>query len=255
LRYTTDGGEPGPDTGLSGDLVSLSGDVELKAVALRSGWNPSPVRVGTYVLGSLPTEPVPGDNGTVNDTRPQLHWTPIQDAAEYRVALTDDTGTVVEEALVGDASFTPSVSLTDGESYSWRVKAVDADGLETEWSDTWHVTVDVTAEIEFDNRIDDGFGVALAASEDTVGLGTSVALTASADRAPDSVTWYVDGSARHTWQDQTSVAFTPPLAGVYAVAVVVRSGDALASDTLSLTVVDDMSAPGGFTVSDGGGSG
>ncbi len=256
FRYTTDGSEPGPSAGLSGYQVSVTNDVELKAVALRSGWNPSVVAVGTYALESVPSEPVPADNATVNDTRPELRWTPIQDAAEYWVELEDDSGTVIEQAVVYEAAYTPAASLTDGESYSWRVKAVDRSDTETDWSDTWLVQVDVTATIGFDDLIDEGFGVALSTSDETVELGSSVTLTASSGRTIDEITWYVDGAVRPEWQDQTLVTFTPPLAGVYAVTVVVRSGDALASDTVSLTAADGVAAgPGGLTILGAGGAG
>lgn len=256
LRYTTDGSDPGGHQGVPGNRVSVTSEVELKAVALRSGWNPSPMTVGTYVLEAVPSEPVPGDNGVVNDTRPQLRWTPIQDAAEYRVELEDQTGTVIEADVVTDAAYTPESSLTDGASYSWRVKAVHQDGTETAWSDTWQMAVDVTATIEFDDRIDEGFTVTLSADDETVELGGAVTLTAASGRPADEVTWYVDGAIKPEWRNQTSVSFTPPLAGVYAVSVVVRSGAGLASDTVSITVTEgEALAPGGLTIGDAGGAG
>ena len=93
--------------------------------------------------GSI-ANPDPADGQSVATTTPQFKWDAVDGALKYqmqvapisddldRASLTDTTG----------PSHTPSQSLTNLQTYRWRVRAVDADGQNGQWTAPQSVFVD-----------------------------------------------------------------------------------------------------------------
>ena len=76
-------------------------------------------------------------NGTkTTDTTPALSWDSVTGASKYEVQLADTKAGMLRAQLVVSSipSYTPETVLPNGRVYYWRVRAVDAEGIPTIWS-------------------------------------------------------------------------------------------------------------------------
>lgn len=75
----------------------------------------------------------PANNATGQATSPVFSWSPIADAASYRIQVATDAGftTLVENQVVTTTSHTPSVALSPDTAYFWRVYGINACGQGT----------------------------------------------------------------------------------------------------------------------------
>ena len=100
---------------------------------------------------SAPTVPTlmnPGNNTDIQSVTPGFTWMPSTDpegdAIRYRVEILDANDAVVqsEDGVVSTTTIL-NVILTEGLSFKWRAKAIDAHGEESEWSEpfTFRVVV------------------------------------------------------------------------------------------------------------------
>ncbi|MFO7947926.1 MAG: heparinase II/III family protein [Armatimonadota bacterium] len=71
--------------------------------------------------------PRPDDGARVDTNPPAFAWMPVEEAAEYRVQIMDDSGGVVLAQTTDDNLFLPGDMLQPGE-YTWTVAALDDDG-------------------------------------------------------------------------------------------------------------------------------
>lgn len=87
-------------------------------------------------------------NGQKGETRvPDLIWNPVNGANEYRFQLADnfDFDTVTEDVVVSDTTFSIENSLSSETLYFWRIKALDSQGEESNWSQKWRFTTTIPA--------------------------------------------------------------------------------------------------------------
>lgn len=112
-------------------------------------------RIFTFdnVAPAKPTLSAPANNATVPLLQPTFTWVAVAGAAKYAIQintapLTD--GTFASYPTV--ANFKPATPLNTGTNY-WRVKAIDAAGNESPWSDTRIVKItSATSDVPILNR-------------------------------------------------------------------------------------------------------
>jgi hypothetical protein len=110
-----------------GDLVSgRSYQWQVRAVNANGLGIWSPLSTFT-VTKPTPTGPVTG----VGAVRPAFTWTPVAGALAYAIRVNgDSTGSrVLYTAQVTDPVWIPPANLVSGRTYSWQVRALNADGL------------------------------------------------------------------------------------------------------------------------------
>ena len=94
-----------------------------------------------------PINPSPYDGATTWDTTPLLDWEDVAGAAGYHAQVnTNDsfTGTMVgDDSTITTSQYQVTTTLTDNTTYYWRVKAKNADGVWSEWGNTWSLIIDV----------------------------------------------------------------------------------------------------------------
>ncbi|MEE9443263.1 MAG: serine/threonine-protein kinase [candidate division Zixibacteria bacterium] len=77
----------------------------------------------------------PGNNDTLMTALPDFTWTPATGASTYRLEIGDDADFISSQNIpeLTDNRYTPNIDMADG-LYYWRVKSVDADGNQSEYS-------------------------------------------------------------------------------------------------------------------------
>lgn len=96
---------------------------------------------------SAPTLTSPTNNAIVNGAILTNSWQPVTGAVKYEYqSYNDSAATQVRwtQDVVGATSKT-AANVADGTVFWWRVKAIDATGTQSNWSDLWKVTIDNTA--------------------------------------------------------------------------------------------------------------
>jgi alpha-tubulin suppressor-like RCC1 family protein len=94
-----------------------------------------------------PANPSPSSGSTITDTTPLLDWEDVAGASGYHVQVnTNDsfTGTMAadDDALTG-SQYQVATILSDNTTYYWHVKVRNADGVWSDWSNTWSFMVDI----------------------------------------------------------------------------------------------------------------
>jgi hypothetical protein len=74
-------------------------------------------------------------------TQPTFQWTPVEGAHTYHVQVSTDPqfGTVVEDAVVAESSYTSNTTYPSGTLY-WRVQAFDVDDTTQTGGQSWSAT-------------------------------------------------------------------------------------------------------------------
>lgn len=96
---------------------------------------------------SAPTLTSPANNAVVNGATLTNSWQPVTGAVKYEYQSYNDAGATQvrwTQDVVGATSKT-ATNVADGTVFWWRVKAIDATGTQSNWSDLWKVTIDNTA--------------------------------------------------------------------------------------------------------------
>ncbi|MCB0067355.1 MAG: hypothetical protein KDD77_09395, partial [Caldilineaceae bacterium] len=79
-------------------------------------------------------------NNRINVSYPFFSWEPVPGAERYQVQITDGDKKIAEEMLYNANTYTypgPWVNIIYGRDYFWQVRAVDARGNYTPWSEKW----------------------------------------------------------------------------------------------------------------------
>lgn len=88
------------------------------------------------------------ENGSwVNDNTPLFDWTDVSGADGYQILVDNDFNFTSPEinAFPTVSEYTPTVELTEGVIYYWKVRARNtATGDSSDWSETWSFRVDIT---------------------------------------------------------------------------------------------------------------
>ncbi len=86
----------------------------------------------------------PADKDTIETDSVQLVWataTPEVDQYQVQVAMVDDFSATVLDTVISDTTY-QLMSLSDGETYFWRIRAHNISGW-GDWSATWQFTVEI----------------------------------------------------------------------------------------------------------------
>ncbi|MFH1700133.1 MAG: serine/threonine-protein kinase [Candidatus Zixiibacteriota bacterium] len=96
----------------------------------------------------------PYDNDTIDTAMPDFMWSSIPNAATYILEIGDDADFISLQNIpeLVDSRYTPNIDMAEG-LYYWRVKSIDADGNQSEYSQTRIIYIET---IE-DNGIENGY--------------------------------------------------------------------------------------------------
>ncbi len=98
---------------------------------------------GTIVADLFnPTLLTPSDGSTVTNGAFSFEWASVIGASEYQIQVSPYSGftsTVIDETVT-TTSYAPTTTLSVGTHY-WRVKAKDAYGNGSQWSEVWDFTI------------------------------------------------------------------------------------------------------------------
>jgi hypothetical protein len=91
----------------------------------------------TFVVVPLATPILIGPSGSTTGSTPTFSWNAVAQADHYIIWVNDVTtgqGKVFYDPSVTSTSWTPPSNLTQGDTYTWWVQAVSADGNTSLWS-------------------------------------------------------------------------------------------------------------------------
>ncbi|HOU41305.1 MAG TPA: S8 family serine peptidase [Promineifilum sp.] len=102
------------------------------------------IAVSTCPTPAIPELLFPEDASTVN-AAPTLTWADATDATEYevRIGIEPDVADTLKQATVTDTEYAIDLTLTDGTTYYWMVRAGNSDGSCNtlgDWSAVWSFT-------------------------------------------------------------------------------------------------------------------
>ncbi|HEY5695597.1 MAG TPA: Ig-like domain-containing protein [Candidatus Saccharimonadales bacterium] len=88
----------------------------------------------------------PANNAVVNGATLTNSWQPVTGAVKYEYqSYNDAAASQLRFASTYTTTSKTATSVADGTVFWWRVRAVDATGTTSNWSDLWKVTIDNTA--------------------------------------------------------------------------------------------------------------
>lgn len=111
-----------------------------------STWSPArTLRIDTQAPAA-PFLASPGPDTVTNNNRPVFVWKPEAGASRYRLQLGADSALAspLRDVVLDSTAYTPDVTLADS-VWHWRVRAGDAAGNWSVWSERWSLTVDTRA--------------------------------------------------------------------------------------------------------------
>lgn len=78
----------------------------------------------------------PTDGSFVADTTPTLSWDAVEGVSEYQLQIAENQAGLDEAVphILSTNSYTPTEAFTNFQTYYWRVKALDSNSAEGEWS-------------------------------------------------------------------------------------------------------------------------
>lgn len=85
----------------------------------------------------------PSDNARINDNTPTFRWSAAVGAVKYELWVDNDSTFASPEIRENTSEVThTSTEILIGESYSWKIRAYDADNNPTDWSPVWTYILD-----------------------------------------------------------------------------------------------------------------
>jgi len=126
-------------------VPSAEGNYDLTLTSVAAGvYDNSQVQVLLTVDGTPPAAPAllsPANGATVSTGTPTFDWSDVTDPSSPVTYVLEIVGRLINTGLT-----TSTYTLTSGEAlpngtYSWRVRAADNAGIESDWSETWSFTV------------------------------------------------------------------------------------------------------------------
>jgi hypothetical protein len=151
---------------------------EVTGITVTAGQRTS---AGTIVADLFnPTLLTPSDGSTVTNGTFSFEWASVIGTSEYQIQVSPYSGftsTVIDETIT-ITSYAPTTTLSVGTHY-WRVKAKDAYGSESQWSEVWDFTISAepgTAPSEPENVSTISGNQEVTISWDTVAGATSYSI-------------------------------------------------------------------------------
>ncbi len=85
---------------------------------------------------------LPIDNTDTANTQPDFRWDNVSDADHFEIQIAPEGADPDDYSIIVYInSYTPDPSLSMGESYNWRVKAVDSDDQDSAWSTLFTINI------------------------------------------------------------------------------------------------------------------
>ena len=86
---------------------------------------------------------VPEEGSIIFNVNQELSWGQVLSTTKYHVQLAESTADLKNETIheTTQTSFTPTSPLAVGTAYQWRVRAINTNGTEGEWSRTREFTI------------------------------------------------------------------------------------------------------------------
>ena len=144
------------DTTIDGSKTSWNytfpnvGEYEWKIVAKNGGYTSKETVQLIYIDSvNFGNEKVvltsPRDEFRTNATLILLDWEDFPDAVNYKLEVASpDFGTGTVDSIIESVSEKEYLFINE-QKYQWRVKAINADGVESQYSEIWEVDIDFTA--------------------------------------------------------------------------------------------------------------
>ena len=152
---------------------------------LESEWLAGSFQVNQFQESpALPVVDNPAPGAWVEVIRPRFSVHPVRDpdgdAVSYQFELYSDAGeSPMASQLVGEAYWTPSLTLTDNSWYRWRVRALDSTGLYSAWSEELRFFVN-------ENGVDDAPSLSFVQPDGDRVLSGGMVVIQWVDADPDS---------------------------------------------------------------------
>ena len=126
------------------------GEYEWKIVAKNGGYSSKETIQLIYIDSvNFVNEKVvlisPIDGFRTNDTLILLDWEDFPDAVNYRLEVASPnfgTGTIIASTIEGTSE--KEYLFGNEQKYQWKVKAINVDGVESQYSEIWEVDIDFT---------------------------------------------------------------------------------------------------------------
>lgn len=227
--------------------ASLVGKTEYfrRAQALKDGVTGAWTEVRSFTVGNpFASGLSPSDGLSTTDTTPELSWTAVSGADHYEVqiAATEAGVESVPAATTTTATYTPTPALANDSTHYWRVRAVDADGQVTSWSDTISFTVAFDTGISIDPDLGNSFDLTLSGTRSSIGTEDTLTVSMETTTSIDTYTWYLDGTLDATATGSTYTVSVGQAPGNHVVSLIGVSGSAAASAEWEFEVVTDEAA-------------
>ena len=123
--------------------IYVTGDAygALPGCSSQGGWDVFVVRVTASNAPAVPVLISPADGASTSDSTPYLDWSKVTGSStvHYRLQVdnnADFSSPVVNKTSVSYSYYTVTTTLAKG-TYYWRVRAVDASGRMSDWTDSW----------------------------------------------------------------------------------------------------------------------
>ncbi|MBI9102200.1 MAG: hypothetical protein JEY99_07285 [Spirochaetales bacterium] len=184
----------------------------------------------------------PSNGEEVEDITPDLDWSDSLYTSEYyNLDIALDSGfdpgdMVVQESGLNSSDITLPSSLINGQTYYWRIKAVDGSDAYGQWSAVFSFTIDIDTDITITEDMNNPVTLLLVGYDAELLTGTDMNLTVTHSGTADSYSWYLD-SQQIIGADQASVSFGSNLGdGSYTITSVVELDGAYLSVSYNFKV-------------------
>lgn len=177
----------------------------------------------------VPTTPSPSTGATTDDTTPLLDWADTTGASGYRVQVGSDStfaASVADDDTLTASQCQVSPALANATTYYWRVMMKNADGVWSDWSETWSFTIQITTGITIVADPQNPIPITFSGQHTTLWSGSTMTITATTSDTVDAYQWYLNGTA---------------IPGATSAAVTVGSGLKVGNHRLTLVVTKGTS--------------
>ena len=139
---TVNGTDPVPNVnGAYGFTRTVSSELVIKTLAVKSGWSNSDIVTGTFTPGV--TAVTPENSAAISESSTNLDWADRARAISYELQVELELGLVEAAEIIPcvESSYVMEGPLAIGDTRYWRYRAVYDDDSRGEWSSMYSFTI------------------------------------------------------------------------------------------------------------------